>query len=172
MKNILLIAILLIIGGCTTMNPIIEMNTTKGMMTFELYQDKAPNTVNNFLKLAKEGFYDDVIFHRVIDNFMIQSGDPTGTGTGGPGYSIDDEFHPDLKHNSAGILSMANKGVPNSGGSQFFVTLNQTSWLDNRHSVFGKLIEGEDVLFKIGNTQVNAQDRPLEDIKILSIKIK
>lgn len=152
-------------------NPVATIETNIGIMKIELYKDKAPITVDNFVKLSNEGFYDGVIFHRVIDNFMIQSGDPTGTGTGGPGYTIKDEFHPSLKHNSSGILSMANTGMPNSGGSQFFITLVPTPWLDNKHSVFGKLIEGQDVLEAIGSAAVDRNDRPLKEIKIIKITI-
>ncbi len=122
--------------------------TSAGDMKFELYADKTPTTVNNLVFLAKEGFYDNTIFHRVIDNFMVQGGDPTGTGTGGPGYKFVDEFHPDLHHDKVGVLSMANAG-PGTNGSQFFITHGATPWLDNKHSVFGKLIEGEDILMAI-----------------------
>jgi len=152
-------------------NPIAVIETNLGTMKFELYQDKAPITVGNFINLTKKGFYNGLIFHRVIDGFMIQGGDPTGTGRGGPGYTIPDEFHPDLKHNSIGILSMANAG-PNTGGSQFFITLAPTPWLDGKHSVFGKLIEGEDVLKKIGSVETDQNDRPLEDIKMIKVYIQ
>ena len=119
--------------------------TAKGDIVVELFAAQAPNTVNNFVFLAREGFYDNTTFHRVLADFMAQGGDPTGTGTGGPGYRFDDEFHPDLKHDSPGILSMANSG-PNTNGSQFFITYVPTSWLDGRHAVFGKVVEGMDVL--------------------------
>jgi cyclophilin family peptidyl-prolyl cis-trans isomerase len=125
-----------------------RIRTDLGDIVVQLHADKAPNTVNNFVFLAKEGFYDGVIFHRVIANFMAQTGDPNGTGTGGPGYSFQDEFHPSLRHNGPGILSMANAG-PNTNGSQFFLTHVATPWLDNKHSVFGKVVEGMDVLMKI-----------------------
>ena len=124
------------------------IKTNKGAMTLKLFASKAPLTVNNFVFLAREGFYDGVTFHRVIKDFMIQGGDPTGTGRGGPGYRFRDEFDPSLKHDSVGILSMANAG-PNTNGSQFFITHGPTPWLDGKHSVFGKLIAGEDVLFAI-----------------------
>ncbi|NOX63642.1 MAG: peptidylprolyl isomerase [Chloroflexi bacterium] len=124
------------------------IKTDRGDMTLELFADKAPQTVNNFVFLAREGFYDGVTFHRVIKDFMIQSGDPTGTGRGGPGYRFPDEFHPDLKHDGPGVLSMANAG-PNTNGSQFFITHVATPWLDGKHSVFGRLIDGEEVLFSI-----------------------
>jgi cyclophilin family peptidyl-prolyl cis-trans isomerase len=124
------------------------IKTDVGDIVIALYADKTPNTVNNFVFLAKDGYYDDVIFHRVISNFMAQGGDPTGTGRGGPGYSFEDEFHPDLKHDSPGILSMANAG-PNTNGSQFFIIHVATPHLDNKHSVFGKIEEGLDVLMAI-----------------------
>ena len=114
--------------------------TDKGEIAVDLFADKTPNTVNNFVFLAKQGFYDDTVFHRVIDDFMAQAGDPTGTGTGGPGYRFKDEFHPDLRHDGPGVLSMANAG-PNTNGSQFFITHVPTPWLDNRHSVFGRVAD-------------------------------
>src|ERR671929_961163 len=116
------------------------MTTNHGEITFELFDEDAPKTVENFRKLARDGFYDGLIFHRVIRDFMIQGGCPKGTGTGGPGYSFEDEFHKDLKHSGPGVLSMANSG-PNSNGSQFFITHVATPWLDNKHSVFGQVIE-------------------------------
>jgi cyclophilin family peptidyl-prolyl cis-trans isomerase len=124
------------------------MATDKGTMVIELFADKAPKTVNNFVFLAREGFYEGVMFHRVISNFMVQGGDPTGRGSGGPGYKFEDEFHPSLRHNKQGILSMANAG-PNTNGSQFFITHGPTPHLDNRHSVFGQVVEGLDVLMSI-----------------------
>ena len=123
-------------------------HTDKGDITAQLYAEKVPNTVNNFVFLARNGFYDDTIFHRVIADFMAQGGDPTGTGRGGPGYRFADEFHPKLRHNQPGVLSMANAG-PNTNGSQFFITHVPTPWLDNKHSVFGQVIGGMDVLFSI-----------------------
>jgi cyclophilin family peptidyl-prolyl cis-trans isomerase len=119
--------------------------TEKGDFEVELYADKAPKTVNNFVFLARDGFYDGVTFHRVIKDFMAQGGDPTGTGTGGPGYKFADEFHPSLKHSKAGILSMANAG-PNTNGSQFFITFAPTPWLDGKHTIFGQVVRGMDVL--------------------------
>lgn len=124
------------------------LHTEKGDIVLELFADKAPRTVNNFVFLAREGFYDGVIFHRVIADFMAQSGDPTGRGSGGPGYRFEDEFHPSLRHDKPGILSMANAG-PNTNGSQFFITHVPTPWLDGKHSVFGQVIGGMDVLLSI-----------------------
>jgi len=121
------------------------IETNKGTIELELNDDKAPNTVANFEKLAGQGFYDGLTWHRVIEDFMIQGGCPKGTGTGGPGYSFEDEFHPDLKHDSPGVLSMANSG-PNTNGSQFFITHVPTPWLDGKHSVFGKVTQGQDVV--------------------------
>jgi len=119
--------------------------TNRGTIKLELFDDKTPKTVANFEKLASSGFYNGLKFHRVIADFMIQTGCPNGTGAGGPGYMFADEFHPDLRHTGPGILSMANRG-PNTNGSQFFITHVATPWLDNKHSVFGKVIEGQDVV--------------------------
>ena len=124
------------------------VKTEKGDFVIELFADKAPKTVNNFVFLSREGFYNGVTFHRVIKGFMAQGGDPTGTGTGGPGYKFGDEFHPGLRHNGPGILSMANAG-PGTNGSQFFITHGPTPHLDNKHSVFGKVIQGMDVVLGI-----------------------
>jgi peptidyl-prolyl cis-trans isomerase B (cyclophilin B) len=119
--------------------------TNKGTIKLQLHDDKTPKTVENFEKLVGKGFYNGLTFHRVIPDFMIQGGCPQGTGTGGPGYTFEDEFHPDLKHDTPGILSMANAG-PNTNGSQFFITHVPTPWLDQKHSVFGKVLEGQDVV--------------------------
>lgn len=121
------------------------IKTNRGDIVIELFAEKAPKTVNNFVFLAQDGYYDGIVFHRVIADFMVQTGDPTGTGRGGPGYKFADEFHPSLRHSGPGILSMANAG-PNSNGSQFFITHVKTDWLDNKHSVFGKVTEGQDVV--------------------------
>ncbi len=124
------------------------IETNKGNIRLQLHDDKTPKTVANFEKLAGDGFYDGLKFHRVIDNFMIQTGCPQGTGTGGPGYKFADEFHSDLKHDGPGVLSMANSG-PNTNGSQFFITHVATPWLDGKHSVFGRVLEGQDVVDSI-----------------------
>lgn len=139
------------------------IKTNYGNIVLELFIERTPRTVENFIKLAEKGFYNGVIFHRVIPDFMIQGGDPTGTGRGGPGYKFADEFHPGLRHDKQGILSMANSG-PNTNGSQFFITVKPTPWLDNRHTVFGQVIEGMDVVDKIANVSRNKQDRPLKDV--------
>ena len=152
-------------------NRIAVFDTNMGEFEIELFEDKAPNTTKNFIDLSEKGFYEGVIFHRVIDGFMIQGGDPTGTGMGGPGYQIDDEFHPDLKHDSEGILSMANAG-PNTGGSQFFITLAATPWLDSHHAVFGKVVKGMEVVKEIGSVRTGFQDRPMHDVVINKITIK
>jgi len=147
-----------------------QVKTNLGSFTIDLFEDRAPQTTKNFIDLAEKGFYDGVIFHRVIKDFMIQGGDPDGTGRGGPGYNIPDEFHPDLKHHGAGILSMANAG-PNTGGSQFFITLEATTWLDGKHAVFGEVTEGMDVIQTIGTTPTARGDRPLEDVVMESVTI-
>src|SRR3989344_3893684 len=151
--------------GETMKNRIAVIETNYGAMEIELFEDKAPITTKNFIDLAEKGFYNGLIFHRVIKDFMMQGGDPNGDGTGGPGYEIPDEFNPDLKHNKLGILSMANAG-PNTGGSQFFITLVPTPWLDGKHAVFGQLIKGEDVLKEIGNVKTGPMDRPIEPVII------
>jgi len=147
-----------------------QVKTNLGSFTFELFEDRAPQTTKNFIDLAEKGFYDGVIFHRVIKDFMIQGGDPDGTGRGGPGYTIPDEFHPELKHHGPGILSMANAG-PNTGGSQFFITLEATTWLDGKHAVFGEVTEGMDVIQTVGTTPTARGDRPLEDVVMESVTI-
>jgi cyclophilin family peptidyl-prolyl cis-trans isomerase len=152
-------------------NPTATLETNKGSIEVELFEDRAPTTAGNFLKLAESGFYDGVVFHRIIEGFMIQGGDPDGTGRGGPGYTIKDEFHPELRHDAKGILSMANAG-PNTGGSQFFITLAPTPWLDRKHAVFGKVVGGMDVVDTIGSVETGAGDRPRDEVRIDRVVVR
>jgi peptidyl-prolyl cis-trans isomerase A (cyclophilin A) len=160
--------------------------TSEGNFTVRLFDEQAPNTVANFVGLAegtkewtdprtnkkvKQPYYDGIVFHRIIDGFMIQGGDPLGKGTGGPGYDFADEFHPSLRHDRAGILSMANRG-PNTNGGQFFITLGPTPHLDNRHSVFGEVVDGLDVVRKIGRARTDPRDRPVTDVTIQTVTIE
>lgn len=147
-----------------------HFNTNHGDFEVELFEDRAPATTKNFVDLVEKGFYDDLTFHRVIDGFMIQGGCPSGTGTGGPGYKIKDEFHPELRHDGPGVLSMANAG-PDSGGSQFFITLAATPWLDGKHAVFGKVKSGMDVVEKIGKVRTGRQDRPDEPVVMQKVTV-
>jgi len=163
-----------------------QFDTSEGAFTIRLFEKEAPKTVANFVGLA-EGtkewkdpstgekkmapYYDGVSFHRIIDGFMIQGGDRLGTGTGGPGYTFADEFHPTRRHSSAGILSMANAG-PNTNGSQFFITLGPTPHLDNRHTVFGEVVEGLDIVKRIGSVPVGRNDRPVKPVVINHVTIK
>ena len=162
-----------------------ELDTTQGRIKIKLFSDKAPKTVANFVGLAdgtkeftdpktgkkvKRAFYDGLIFHRVIPDFMIQGGDPRGTGTGGPGYTFADEFDASLKHDKPGILSMANAG-PGTNGSQFFIIDKPTPWLDGRHTVFGEVIEGLDVVHKIANISRDSNDKPTQDVVIKKVTI-
>ena len=163
-----------------------KFDTTLGTFTVRLFEAQAPKTVANFVGLAEgtrewkhpatgnketRPFYDGIIFHRVIDGFMIQGGDPLGKGFGGPGYTFEDEFHADLRHSKEGILSMANAG-PNTNGSQFFITLGPTPHLDRKHSVFGEVVEGIDVVRRIGKVKTGAQDRPAEDVVMKKVTIE
>ena len=163
-----------------------QFDTSEGAFVVRLFDREAPKTVDNFVGLAEgtkpwtdprtnQGvttpYYDGVVFHRVIDGFMIQSGDPLGQGIGGPGYTFADEFHPQLRHDRPGILSMANRG-PNTNGGQFFITLGPTPHLDDRHSVFGEVVSGMDVVEKIGAAATNERDRPLKDIVIHTVRIE
>jgi peptidyl-prolyl cis-trans isomerase A (cyclophilin A) len=163
-----------------------HVSTSQGNFTIRLFDEEAPRTVENFIGLAegtkewtdprtnrkvKQPYYDGVVFHRVIDGFMIQGGDPLGQGIGGPGYTFADEFHPRLRHDKAGILSMANRG-PNTNGGQFFITLAPTPHLDDRHSVFGEVVDGMDVVRAIGKLPTGERDRPLTDVVIQSIRIE
>ncbi|MED5476157.1 MAG: peptidylprolyl isomerase [Candidatus Neomarinimicrobiota bacterium] len=152
-------------------NTVVVIETSMGTMKAKLYDNRTPITTDNFKKLISEKYYDGIIFHRVIKDFMIQGGCPDGTGRGGPGYKIKDEFHPELKHTKKGLLSMANAG-PNTGGSQFFITLKATPWLDNRHAIFGELIDGLDVLEKIGETKTASMDRPVKEVKMNKVYIQ
>jgi len=153
-----------------TKNRLVVFETTLGTVKAELFEDKAPITTANFIKLVEKGYYNNLIFHRVIPNFMIQGGCPNGTGMGGPGYAIQDEFGPGLKHDKAGILSMANAG-PNTGGSQFFITTVPTPWLDGKHAIFGQVIEGLDIVLKISEVERNRQDKPLKDVVMNKVYI-
>jgi len=188
MKKLLaFISFLIIFTGCSsnapedTSKPLTEepmkpnrhaiIETNMGTMELELFENRAPITTKNFIDLAEKGYYDGIIFHRIIDGFMIQGGDPTGTGFGGPGYTIKDEFHPELDHGQVGTLSMANSG-PDSGGSQFFITLVPTPGLDGKHAVFGQLVKGQDVLAEIGSVETDAGDRPLEEVVMEKVTIK
>lgn len=144
------------------------IKTDKGDIQIDLEGQKAPNTVNNFVFLAREGYYDGVMFHRVIADFMAQTGDPTGTGSGGPGYTFADEFHPDLRHDGPGVVSMANAG-PGTNGSQFFITHVATPWLDDKHSVFGKVSGGMDVLLSIPERDPSQRDAPAVRIRTIEI---
>ena len=164
-----------------------QFTTSEGSFTVRLLEDEAPATVANFVGLAegtkewtdpksgqkvKRPYYNGLVFHRVIEGFMIQGGDPLGQGTGGPGFTFADEFHPKLRHSKAGILSMANSG-PNTNGGQFFITLAPTSWLDNKHSIFGEIVEGMDVVKKIGSTPTSKPgDKPLKPITVESVVIE
>lgn len=147
----------------------VVFNTNKGNFKVKLFADQAPRTVSNFYNLGKSGFYDGVIFHRIISNFMLQGGDPTGTGTGGPGYQFKDEFHPELRHSKPGMLSMANAG-PNTNGSQFFITVAETGYLDDRHAVFGEVVEGYDIVESISQVSTDPSDKPLEEVSIQSLE--
>lgn len=148
----------------------IKFTTNKGVFVAEMFEDKTPLTTKNFIDLTEKGFYNGTIFHRVIDGFMIQGGDPTGTGMGGPGYKIKDEFGAGLKHDDEGILSMANAG-PNTGGSQFFITLAPTPWLNGHHAIFGRVVEGMDVVRLIGVVPTDFRDRPREAVIMEKVEV-
>ncbi len=148
----------------------VKIETSLGDIYADLDKANAPKTVENFVTLAKKGFYDGIIFHRVIPNFMVQTGDPTGTGTGGPGYSFADEFSPKLKHDKPGVFSMANSG-PGTNGSQFFITQVATPWLDGRHSVFGYVTQGMDVVNQIAAADRDGRDKPLKAIAMKKVTI-
>jgi len=145
------------------------LRTERGPIRIRLFPEQAPVTVNNFVFLAREGYFDGTTFHRVIKDFMVQGGDPTGTGTGGPGYHIRDEFHPSLRHDRPGILSMANAG-PNTGGSQFFITYAATPWLDGRHAVFGEIVEGMETVNAIRERDPQRDPEPGDRIESVEIE--
>jgi cyclophilin family peptidyl-prolyl cis-trans isomerase len=177
-------------------NPTATLHTTHGDITVELFADRAPTTVENFINLAEhdpasnadpgpetttwedpetgeirgDALYADIPFHRIIHDFMIQGGDPTGTGRGGPGYTFDDEFHPDLRHDGAGVLSMANRG-PDTNGSQFFITLDAQPHLNDSHAVFGEVVEGMDVVEELGSVKTDPNDEPLDDVRLESVDV-
>ena len=151
-------------------NRLAHFTTSLGNFQVELFESRAPVTTKNFIDLIEKGYYDGMVFHRVIEGFMLQAGCPKGDGTGGPGYTILDEFHAELTHDSEGVLSMANSG-PNTGGSQFFVTLAATAWLDGKHAVFGKVIQGMETVRTIGGTATGPGDRPLEPVVMEGVRI-
>ena len=153
-------------------NHIAVIETNLGTIELELFEDQTPITAQNFIDLAQKGFYDGVIFHRVIGGFMIQGGDPTGTGMGGPDYTIEDEFLPTLQFTGEGVLAMANTGRPHTGGSQFFITLAATPWLNGHHTIFGKVVRGMEVVRKIGKVATDPSDRPLEDVVMKHVSIR
>jgi cyclophilin family peptidyl-prolyl cis-trans isomerase len=148
----------------------IKIETTLGDIYADLNETEAPKTVENFVTLANKGFYDGIVFHRVIPDFMIQTGDPTGTGMGGPGYQFKDEFSKKLRHDGPGVLSMANSG-PNTNGSQFFITETATTWLDDKHAVFGKVTQGMDVVHKIAQAPRDRQDKPVQKIAMTKVSV-
>jgi len=148
----------------------VKIETSLGNIYADLFAKEVPKTVENFVTLTKKGFYDGLIFHRVIPKFMIQTGDPKGNGTGGPGYSFEDEFSPKLRHDKPGILSMANSG-PNTNGSQFFIVVAPTPWLDNRHSVFGQVTQGMDIADQIANVPRDGRDKPLKTVRMEKVMV-
>ena len=151
-------------------NPTVTIETNHGTIVAEMFADVAPKTAGNFIELAEKGYYDGIVFHRVIEGFMIQGGDPTGTGRGGPGYTIPDEFAPGLAHTDPGTFSMANAG-PNSGGSQFFITLAATPWLDGKHAIFGKVTSGLDVVMAIGKLPTGMGDKPADEVVMKKVTV-
>ena len=174
-KAFLFLAMVPILMGAADMGPSadvkkVRIETTMGTIEADLFAKEVPKTVENFVTLANKGFYDGIVFHRVIPKFMIQTGDPEGTGTGGPGYKFADEFSPKLKHDSAGILSMANSG-PNTNGSQFFINAAPTNWLDGKHSVFGRVTNGLDVVQAIANAPRDGRDKPNTTIRMTKVTV-
>jgi peptidyl-prolyl cis-trans isomerase A (cyclophilin A) len=156
--------------GVSPMTVVATINTNHGAIVIDMFPKEAPKTVDNFVTLSRDGFYDGVIFHRVIPNFMIQGGDPTGTGAGGPGYKFEDEFDPSLRFDKPGLLAMANSG-PDTNGSQFFITTAPTPHLNNAHTIFGKVTQGQDVVEAISRVQTGQGDKPLEDVVIQGVQI-
>jgi cyclophilin family peptidyl-prolyl cis-trans isomerase len=152
------------------MTVVATINTNHGAIVIDMFPKEAPKTVNNFVTLSRDGFYDGVIFHRVIPNFMIQGGDPTGTGGGGPGYQFEDEFDRSLRFDKAGLLAMANAG-PGTNGSQFFITTAPTPHLNDKHTIFGRVTQGQDVVEAISMVQRNPRDKPLNDVVIQGVQI-
>ena len=167
-KLFFILIILILISGCSMKTTKVLLETNMGNIVIELDKDM-PITAGNFEKLVKQGYYDEVIFHRIIDGFMIQGGDPTGTGMGGPGYMIKDEFTYNNR-NDRGTISMANAG-PNTGGSQFFINLVNNNFLDTKHPVFGKVVEGMDVVDAIAKVETDSNDKPLEEVKIIKASV-
>jgi peptidyl-prolyl cis-trans isomerase A (cyclophilin A) len=169
--GLLAAAVVMASAGAQGSRPRAVLDTSKGRIVIELYPDQAPRTVENFIALVKKGFYNGLIFHRVIPGFMVQTGDPTGTGAGGPGYTFEDEFSDALRHDAPGVVSMANRG-PDTNGSQFFITLAATPWLDRRHSVFGHVVEGQPVLEQIAAVERDGQDRPVTDVVMTQVTLE
>jgi cyclophilin family peptidyl-prolyl cis-trans isomerase len=170
-QRLIAILALLIIPAMVQARTFARWHTSLGSFTAELYDELVPITAGNFRDLAQAGFYNNLIFHRVIEGFMIQDGCPNGTGTGGPGYTIQDEFHPDLLHNSAGVLAMARTSAPNSAGSQYYITLAPTPHLNGGYAVFGRIIEGLENVMTIGSVPTNASDRPITPVNIYQLRM-
>ncbi|HZY70509.1 MAG TPA: peptidylprolyl isomerase [Thermoplasmata archaeon] len=156
--------------AAVTGNPEVTLATSMGDIRLEIFADRVPKTAQNFIDLVRKGFYKGTTFHRVIPGFMIQGGCPKGDGTGGPGYTIRDEFHRELKHSGPGIVSMANAG-PNTGGSQFFITLAPTTWLDGKHAIFGRVVGGQDIVEKIARVARDGSDKPRTPITIVGTTV-
>lgn len=153
-------------------NNIMKIETNQGTFKIKLYPEEAPKTVAHIKDLISRNFYDGIIFHRIIDGFVIQGGDPTGTGTGGSGKNIPDEFSNNLKHNKKGMVAMANSGRPNSQDSQFYITLAQLDFLDGKYTVFGEVVDGMDVITKIGKVKTDSNDRPVDEVKMLKVTLE
>uniref|UniRef100_A0A0D9XAV9 Peptidyl-prolyl cis-trans isomerase n=1 Tax=Leersia perrieri TaxID=77586 RepID=A0A0D9XAV9_9ORYZ len=161
-------------GSADGGTPEVTLETSMGAFTIEMYYKHAPKTCRNFVELSRRGYYDNVIFHRIIKDFIVQGGDPTGTGRGGEsiyGAKFEDEIRPELKHTGAGILSMANAG-PNTNGSQFFITLAPCQSLDGKHTIFGRVCKGMEIVKRLGSVQTDKSDRPIHEVKILRTVVK